>query len=66
MTDLLDNAGRIGAIIIDCLKAFSLVPHDWLLTKLVTSGMDLRVVVWIKRFLLICFQIVRVGGRMLE
>jgi hypothetical protein len=32
-------------------KAFSLVPHDQLLMKLVASGVDSRVVVWVREFL---------------
>jgi hypothetical protein len=34
IVDLLDNEGSIYAIIIDDLKAFSVVPHDQLLTKI--------------------------------
>ena len=40
------------AIIIDLSKAFGLVPHDRLLTKIAATGVDLRVVVWVKEFLL--------------
>jgi hypothetical protein len=43
-------------IIIDFSKAFNLVPHDRLLTKIVETRVDLRVVVWIKEFLLGCSQ----------
>ena len=32
-------------------KAFDLVPHDRLLTKIVAAGVDLRLVVWVKEFL---------------
>jgi len=38
----------IAVIIIDFSKAFNLVPHDQLLTKLVASGVDLRVVIWVR------------------
>jgi hypothetical protein len=62
----LDNGGRIDAIIIDFLKAFDLVPHDWLLTKAAASRVDSRVVVWIREFLLGRTQRVRVGGQLLE
>ena len=37
---------------IDVSKAFDLDPHDRLLTKIATNGVDLRVVVWVKKFLL--------------
>ena len=45
IADSLDNGDRIDAIIIDFLKAFDLVPHGWLLTKIANSLMDSRVVV---------------------
>jgi hypothetical protein len=32
-------------------KAFNLVPHDRLLTKIAATGVDLMVVVWVKEFL---------------
>jgi hypothetical protein len=41
----LDNRGRIDAIIFNCSKAFDLVPHDRLLTRIADSGVDLRAVV---------------------
>jgi hypothetical protein len=43
--DSLDNRGRIDAFKIDFSKAFDLVPHGWLLTKIANSGVDSRVVV---------------------
>jgi hypothetical protein len=45
IADSLDNGGRIDAIVIDFSKAFDLVPHDWLLTKIAASGVDSREVV---------------------
>jgi hypothetical protein len=42
--DSLDEGKRIDAIIIYFSKAFDLVPHDRLLTKIVASGVDSRVV----------------------
>ena len=50
--DSLDNGERIDAIVIDFSKAFVLVPHGRLLTKIAYSGVDSRVVVWIREFLL--------------
>jgi hypothetical protein len=47
IADSLDNGGRLHAIIIDFSKAFDLVPHDRLLTKIAASGVDSRVVVWV-------------------
>jgi hypothetical protein len=38
ITDSLDNGGSIDAIVIDFSKAFDLVPHDRLLTKIAASG----------------------------
>jgi len=48
--DSLDNGDKIGAIIVDFSKAFDLVPHGRLLTKIANSGVDSRVVVWIREF----------------
>jgi hypothetical protein len=47
-------------------KAFDLVPHDRLLTKIVALVVDSRVVVWIREFLLGRTQRVRVGGQLWE
>jgi hypothetical protein len=56
----------MDAIVIDFSKAFDLVPHGRLLTKIANSGLDPRVVVWIRKFLLGRTQRVRVGGRLSE
>jgi hypothetical protein len=56
----------IDAIIIDFSKAFHLVPHDRLLTKLASSGVDSRVVVWVRAFLVGRTQRIRVGGQLIE
>jgi hypothetical protein len=48
------------------LKAFDLVPHDRLLTKIAASEVGSRVVIWIREFLLGRAQRVRVGGHMSE
>jgi hypothetical protein len=47
----LDEGVGIDAIITDFSKAFDLVPHDQLLMKLTASGMDSRVLVWVREFL---------------
>ena len=62
----LDNRGRIDPIVIDFSKAFDLVPHGRLLTKIANSGVDSRVVVWIREFLLGHTQRVKVGGQLSE
>jgi hypothetical protein len=64
--DSMDNGDRIDAIIVDFSKAFNLVPHGRLLTKIANSGVDARVVVWIREFLLGRTQRVRVGGKLSE
>jgi hypothetical protein len=64
--DSLDNGDRIDAIIIDFSKAFHLVSHGQLLTKIAKSGVDSRVVVWITEILLGRTQRVRVGGQLSE
>ena len=48
IADSLDEGVRTDAIIIDFSKAFDLVSHDRLLTKIVATRVDLRVVVWVK------------------
>jgi hypothetical protein len=48
IADSLDNGDKIDAIIVDFSKAFDLVPHGLLLTKIANSGVDSRVVVWIR------------------
>jgi hypothetical protein len=64
--DSLDNGSRIDAVIIDFSKAFDLVPHDGLLTKIAASEVDPRIVIWIREFLLGRTQRVRVGGQLSE
>ena len=43
---------------------FNLIPHGRLLTKIVNSGVDPKVVVWIREFLLGRTQRVRVGRQL--
>ena len=50
IADSLDEEVRTDTIIIDFSKAFDLFPHDRLLTKIAATGVDLRVVVWVKEF----------------
>jgi len=57
--DSLDKGVRTGAIATEFLKAFDLPPHDRLLTKIAATGVDMRVVVWVKEFLLGHSQTVR-------
>jgi len=61
ISDALNEATRLDAIIIDFSKAFDLVPHDRLLKKIAASGVEPRVVVWIGEFLRDRSQRVRVG-----
>ena len=44
IVDSLDNGDKIDAITVDFSKAFDLVPHGRLLTKIANSGVDSRVV----------------------
>jgi len=44
-------------------KAFDIVPH-WLLMKMAALGVDLRVVLWVREFLVGHTQRVRVGGQL--
>jgi len=62
--DSLEEGVGIDAYIIDFSKAFDLVPHDRLLTKLAASGVDSRIVVWVREFLVSRTQKVSVGGQL--
>jgi len=64
IADSLDEGVGIDAIIIDFSKAFDLVPHDLLLTKLAASGVDSKVVVWVREFLVGLPQRIRGGGQL--
>ena len=61
ISDSLDEAARLDAIIIDFSKAFELVPHDRLLKKIAASNLDSKVVVWIREFFIGRSHRVRVG-----
>ena len=64
IADYLGNGDKIHAIIVEFSKAFDLVPHGRLLTKIAYSGVESKVVVWIREFLLGHMQRVRVGGQL--
>jgi len=66
IADSLDNGDKIDAVIVDFSKAFDLVPHGRLLTKIADSGVDSRVVVRIREFILGRTQRFRVGGQLSE
>ena len=66
ITDSMDKGVRTYMIIIDFSKAFDLVPNSRLLTKIKATGVDLRVVVWVKEFLLGRSQRVRIDGQLYE
>jgi len=66
IADSLHEGVRTDAIIIDFSKAFDIVPQDRLLTKIAATGVELRVVVRVKEFLLGRSQRVRVDGHLSE
>jgi len=66
IADSMDEGVRTDAIIIDFSKTFDLVPQDRLLTKIAAAGVDLRVVVWVKEFLLGRSQRIRIDGLLSE
>ena len=66
IADSVDERVRTATIIIYYSKAFNLVPHDRLLTKIATNGVDLRLVVWLMVFPLGRSQHVRVDGQLSE
>ena len=51
IADSLDERVGVDAKITDFSKALDLLPHDRLLVILETSGLDSRVVVWVREFL---------------
>jgi len=59
ISDSLVESTRLDAIIIGFSKAFDLVPCDRPLKKIVASGVDSRVIVWIREFLIDCSQRVK-------
>jgi hypothetical protein len=61
IADSMDNGDRIDAIVIDFSKAFDLVPHNQLLMKIANSGVGSLVVAWVREFLLVRTQGVRVN-----
>jgi len=63
IADCMDKGDKIDDIIVDFSKPIDLVPHGRLLTKIANSGVDSRLVVWIREILLGRTQRVRVGGQ---
>jgi len=62
----MDNGDRIDAILIDFSKASDLVPPDRMLMKTANSGVDSKVVTWVREFLLRRTHRVRVRGQLSE
>ena len=60
----LDEGVGIDVIIIEFSKAFDLVPYDQLLMKLAALGVESRVVIWVREFLIFHIQRVRVGEQL--
>jgi len=61
-----DKGDRIDAIVTDFSKVFDLDPHDWLLMKIAISGVDSRVVAWVRELFLGHTQRIKVGGQLSE
>ena len=57
---------KIDAIIVDFSKVFDLVPLGRLLTNTANSGVDSRVVLWIRKFPLRRTQRVNLGRQLTE
>ena len=64
IAESLEEGVGADAIIIDFSKEFDLVPRDRLLMKLVASGVESSVVIWVREFLVGHTQRVRVGGQL--
>jgi hypothetical protein len=58
-----DTTASYNAYICIYQTAFDSVPHDRLLTNITATGIDLKVVLWVKEFLLGRSQRVRVDGK---
>ena len=54
----------IETILTEFSKTFELVPYDRLLAKMAASGVDSRVVVWVRELNVVRTQSVRVGGQL--
>ena len=63
IADSLDDGVGVDEIIIDFSKTFDIV-RDRLFTKLAASGVDSRVVVWVREFLVGRTQRVRLGRQL--
>ena len=64
VADSLYEGVAIDAIVTSFSTAFKIVPYDQLLMKLAASGVESRVVVWVREFLVFHTQRVRVGGQL--
>jgi hypothetical protein len=63
-SDSLDERARTNSIMIDFRGAFNLVLHNQQITKILASGMDMRVDVWVREFLSGHPQRFRVAGQL--
>ena len=66
IADSLEEGIGIDAIILEFPKAFDLVYHDRLFTKLAASGVDSRIIVWLGDFLVGRTYRVREGGKLFK
>jgi len=64
ISDSFDESVGIDAIIIDFSKVFDFVPRDRLLMNLAFSGVDSRLVSWVREFLVGRTDMVSVGGQL--
>jgi hypothetical protein len=66
IADCMDNGDRIDAIVINFSKVFDLVPHNRLLIKIAISGVDSRIVAWVREFFRGRTERVKVGEQLSE
>jgi hypothetical protein len=62
VTSKMDAAVPVNAIYLDIAKAFDTIPHDKLLSKLNSLGINEKIYGWVKNFLSNRAQYVAVGG----
>lgn len=61
-TEILDRGGSVDMIYLDLAKAFDSVPHQRLLSKIRSYGIEGRVLDWLQDFLIGRLQRVMIGG----
>ena len=62
VTDRVDQGLIVDAVFFDFSKAFDVIPHNTLMSRLQSCGISGDVLSWIRNFLTDRYQMVRIGG----